>query len=182
MKIAIAGKMGSGKSFVANKIVQEYGFVQLSFAKRVKELACELFNMQGKNRSLLIDFATKMRSIDRDVWIRSMLVDCENHTKVVVDDLRLNNEYHTLKQLGWYLVKINIDENKRLDQLKNKYGYDYYSHIEHANSITENDVVSMDDSAFNFVIRNETNIAELLEKIGETVNKTHVYSSDYVTL
>ena len=167
MKIAITGKMGSGKSFVANKLVQNYGFVQLSFAERVKELACELFNMQGKNRSLLIDLATKMRSIDRDVWIRSMLVKCEKHSNVVVDDLRLNNEYHTLKQLGWYLVKINIDENKRHEQLRSKYGYDYISHIEHAQSITENDVVSMDDSDFDYIIRNDDDITQFIYTIRE---------------
>ena len=56
MKIAITGKMGSGKSYLADKISNKYGFYIASFAGRVKELAKELFNMVGKDRGLLINF------------------------------------------------------------------------------------------------------------------------------
>ena len=105
MKIAICGKMGSGKSYLAHKLNTEFGFYKSSFAKKVKELASELFDMKEKDRGLLIDFATKMRSIDSYVWIRYMLKECASHENVVVDDLRLHNEYDTLKKEGWFFVK-----------------------------------------------------------------------------
>ena len=93
MKIAITGKMGSGKSYLADKISNKYGFYIASFAGRVKELAKELFNMVGKDRGLLINFATKMREIDSEVWIRTMLKSIKGKENVIVDDLRLKNEY-----------------------------------------------------------------------------------------
>ena len=54
MKIAISGKMGSGKTYLAENISKKYGFYKASFAGRVKELASELFNMRGKDRGLLL--------------------------------------------------------------------------------------------------------------------------------
>ena len=46
MKIAICGKMCSGKSTLANHIMRTFpGYQKYSFAKRVKELCVELFDM-----------------------------------------------------------------------------------------------------------------------------------------
>ena len=158
MKIAIAGKMGSGKSYLADLICQryrQYGFGRSSFAKRLKELSSELFDMKTKDRGLLIEFATKMRSIDRTVWIRSMLRDSQDYPHVVVDDLRLHNEYETLKKEGWFLIKITVNETLRLNRIMTRYGSaKFESHVVHNDSITENDVVSMPDSAFDMVIDN----------------------------
>ena len=58
MKIAICGKMCSGKSTLANHIMRTFpGYQKYSFARRVKELCVDLFDMQGKDRELLITFA-----------------------------------------------------------------------------------------------------------------------------
>tara|TARA_Y100000748_G_C15501432_1_gene490257 strand:- start:4521 stop:5213 length:693 start_codon:yes stop_codon:yes gene_type:complete len=154
MKIAITGKMGSGKSYLADKISNKYGFYKASFAGRVKELASELFDMRGKDRGLLINFATKMREIDPEVWIRSMLKSIHDKKNVIVDDLRLKNEYDKLRKNGWYIIKIEIDEEKRKLQLNDKYGvYEACQHIAYSNSVTENDVVGLSDESFDLVIR-----------------------------
>ena len=88
------------------------------FAKKLKELAIELFDMEYKDRRLLINFATKMREIDSSVWIRSMFKDIKSAKMVVLDDLRLNNEYITLKENNWFLIKIDISEDERITRLK----------------------------------------------------------------
>tara|TARA_Y100000389_G_C17467926_1_gene527440 strand:- start:3838 stop:4596 length:759 start_codon:yes stop_codon:yes gene_type:complete len=154
IKIAICGKMGTGKSHLAEYLKNYYGFYITSFAKRLKQLAKELFNMTGKDRGLLIDFATKMRDIDKAVWIRAMFCSIQNKEDIVIDDLRLKNEYETLFQNGWILVKLDTDENIRIQQLQNKYGEKYNMHHQHFNSITENDVVNLNDECFHFVIKN----------------------------
>ena len=60
MKIAICGKMCSGKSTLANYIMRTFpGYQKYSFAEKVKELCVELFDMKKKDRPLLIDFANK---------------------------------------------------------------------------------------------------------------------------
>ena len=172
MKIAITGKMGSGKSYLADKISNKYGFYIASFAGRVKELAKELFNMVGKDRGLLINFATKMREIDSEVWIRTMLKSIKGKENVIVDDLRLKNEYDILRVNGWYIVKLEIDENKRELQLRKKYGVDEAkNHIAHSKSETENDVVGLDDESFDLVIRNDSDYMILDSMVSSCLNK-----------
>ena len=74
MKIAICGKMCSGKTTLANYIMRTFpGYQKYSFAEKVKELCVELFDMKKKDRPLLIDFANKMREIDPNVWINQVL-------------------------------------------------------------------------------------------------------------
>ena len=53
MKIAIYGPMCSGKTTVAN-IIKEYDqrYSIYSFGQKIKDLASELFQMKGKDRSL----------------------------------------------------------------------------------------------------------------------------------
>jgi len=65
MKIAIYGPMCSGKTTVAN-ILQETDkrYSIYSFGQKIKDIAKELFQMEGKDRSLLINIADKMREID----------------------------------------------------------------------------------------------------------------------
>ena len=70
-KIAITGKMCSGKTTIANYLIEKNNqFVKISFADKVKEIATDLFNMKEKNRYLLQSIGTKMREIDEDVWAR----------------------------------------------------------------------------------------------------------------
>ena len=168
MKIAICGKMGTGKTYLADYIAKKYGFIKTSFAKRLKTLAEELFDMTHKDRGLLINFATKMREIDSRVWIKAMFRDIKNVDNVVLDDLRLNNEYITLKESGWFIIKIDINENERISRLKQKYGEYYEEHRECFNSITENDVIDLDDSHFDMTITND-NSDEMLEKINNII-------------
>ena len=168
MKIAICGRMGSGKSYLAEQIKNKYEYKITSFAKRLKELAVELFNMKNKDRGLLINFGSKMREIDANVWINAMLNDIKDVNNVVLDDLRLMNEYNILKDKGWFLIKIKIDEEIRQNRLKTKYGDDYDSHVAHSGSKTENDVIELDDSYFDFVLNSE-NINELFKIIEKNI-------------
>ena len=68
LKIAVCGKMASGKTTLANMIVDEKnnGTV-LSLATKVKDIGKELFFMEAKNRPLLQKIGMKMREIQEDV-------------------------------------------------------------------------------------------------------------------
>ena len=161
--------MGSGKSFVTDKICRKFSnYTKTSFATRVKELATELFGMTYKDRGLLINFATKMREIDPNVWINSVMRFVENISTdefVIIDDLRLMNEYETLRSKKWFLIKMDVDEDIRQNRLQTVYGDKYDSHKTHFKSVTENDVVTFDSSCFDYVIQNDSDIERLLEII-----------------
>ena len=74
MKIAIYGPMCSGKTTVATIIKElDSQYEIYSFGLKIKDLAIELFDMKGKNRSLLINIADKMREIDENVWAKYII-------------------------------------------------------------------------------------------------------------
>ena len=93
MKIAIHGPMCSGKTTVANIIKDlESRFTVYSFGQKVKDLAVELFSMEGKDRTLLIKIADKMREIDKDVWAKYVINLTNQNNYCIIDDLRFQNE------------------------------------------------------------------------------------------
>ena len=54
MKIAICGKMCSGKSTLANYIMRSFpGYQKYSFVEKVKELCVDLFNMKKKRQIII---------------------------------------------------------------------------------------------------------------------------------
>ena len=61
MKIAITGKICSGKSTLANKLKNILKLEKYSFADNVKKYATEIFEMKYKDRKLIQDFAEKMK-------------------------------------------------------------------------------------------------------------------------
>ena len=102
MKIALIGKMGSGKTTLAKYIEERYGYSLLSFATPVKKYAKELFNVHTKDRAFLQAFGQKMKEIDPDIWvnciIRQIITD-----SVIIDDVRFPNEYAALKKDRIYI-------------------------------------------------------------------------------
>tara|TARA_B100001250_G_scaffold337654_1_gene304508 strand:+ start:878 stop:1597 length:720 start_codon:yes stop_codon:yes gene_type:complete len=196
MKIAICGKMGSGKSYIAQNMETMFPggwstptpmhpwhyigpkklprYCVYSFAEKVKELSEELFNKKHKDRECLVELATKMREIDKDVWLNYTLnkIKDDEEEYVIIDDLRLTNEYERLVKEGWNIIKIQVDEETRIARLKNKYKEDFENHTKYFNSITENDVCCYPDNKFNLVIKNSMNpTEELVSYINSIENK-----------
>ena len=112
-RIAFAGKMQVGKTTSADYLVQKYGFIKLSFAGKLKEIAKDLwpeqFESGQKPRKLLQDLGMKMREIDQDVWVKYLVRivrSLPKESNIVVDDLRFMNEYKALKNEGFFIVRI----------------------------------------------------------------------------
>tara|TARA_B100000700_G_C14448787_1_gene580624 strand:+ start:58 stop:579 length:522 start_codon:yes stop_codon:yes gene_type:complete len=140
MKIAISGKMCSGKSTIS-KIIQEYDnrYEIFSFGKKIKILANELFGIDVniKNRSLLIEIASKMREIDINVWANYIINQTKDKEYCIIDDLRFQNELELLEKNGWKIIQLNINEDLQLDRIKNLYKEDYKDHIKNKNHLSE---------------------------------------------
>ena len=111
MKIAIAGKMSSGKSTCAQHLQKlNPQFQKFSFASKVKELATELFGMTSKDRSLLTSIGKKMRDIDPDVWANWTLKESPhlNMGLLMISVTLMNIEF---KEHGWKIIKLEISES-----------------------------------------------------------------------
>jgi len=116
VRIAFSGKMQVGKTTSADYLVQKYGFIKLSFAGKLKEIAKDLWSEQfecnQKPRKLLQDLGMKMREIDQDVWVNYVLRIVHilpKDSNIVIDDLRFMNEYKALKNEGFFIVRIIRD-------------------------------------------------------------------------
>ena len=171
MRIAICGKMCSGKStlaeYIKNKIEEELkcNIVIDSFAKKVYDIAYELFNMKEKNRKLLQSIGTKMREIDPNVWANYIENKYNSNSNVIIDDLRYENEATMLKKNGFFIIKLEISHELQHKRIKDLYKSDYNNHIKNINHQSENSIDNLDDCIFDLIINvDKDNINKIIQK------------------
>ena len=141
MKIAIYGPMCSGKTTIANIIQSKNKDYEIfSFGGRIKELAKELFDMKNKDRSLLINIASKMREIDEDVWAKYVINQTKDKEFCIIDDLRFQNELNYLE--GWKIICLTTPLNVRLERLKNLYD-NHEDHVKNMKHKSETDALNL---------------------------------------
>lgn len=161
MKIAICGKMCSGKSTLCDKIQTSYptyNFQRTAMAKRLKELASELFGMDPakKDRELMINFGGKMREIDSNVWINTVLRETENNGgNWLLDDCRYKNEFDALRANGWKIIKLKVSAETQLERIKKLYPNDVEKHQQFGKHVTENEALALNDELFDIVLEED---------------------------
>ncbi len=119
-RIGISGKMRSGKDTVAAYLRENYGFVRMAIADKLKEVAKDLFGMREteKNRELLQALGRKMCDIDKAVWAKYILDRIPlSGPPIVITDLRFPTEYHALRALGFTFVRMSISRQTQLERL-----------------------------------------------------------------
>jgi len=123
MRIALSGKMLSGKSLVADCLVKTYGFTELAFAHKMKEVAAQLFPRvkYEKDRLLLIQVGERMRELDSQVWIRHVLPGIIPGKDIVVSDVRFPAEYDAMRRLGFTMVRMYMGRLQQLALAKEIY-------------------------------------------------------------
>ena len=157
VRIALAGPMGSGKTFVAEWLQRRYSSLQLrriGFGDEVKRLVQELWDPPKKDRALLVEFATSMRVIDPAIWIKRLLAttDAAPAAHWVCDDLRQDNELVALRERGWILVRILVPEGVRKQRIQDKYPDDFEEHLSYGGHKTERDMLQTPAEVFDLTI------------------------------
>ena len=160
VKIAISGKVASGKTSLANEILEfkssigeEYHIH--SFAGPIKKIAHECFSMSLdpnlKDRKLLQDIGQKLRDIDPNVWVNAFINQIGNIDNVICDDLRFENEANALKKAGFTLVRLDICKDHQIDRLKRTYPLKWKEHTNKLNNVSE---TNLDDyNGFDIVVK-----------------------------
>lgn len=122
MRVALIGKMRSGKSTIADLLVENLGYQKLSFGTRLKQFAHQVHDVNEgvKPRKLYQDFGQYNRLIDPDVWVKWVERDMGDNRLVVIDDLRQPNEYEWAKKNGFILFHVKCSDEVRLMRMKNK--------------------------------------------------------------
>lgn len=121
-RVAIVAPNGSGKTYLANRLVSAYGYTRLSLAYEVRAECARRWPdvdwwtqdkdtpraaLGGRSvRQVLIDVGThEVRASDPDFWVRRLGETIERtQGPLVVDDVRFVNEMLDLKAHGFWLV------------------------------------------------------------------------------
>jgi hypothetical protein len=133
IKLALCGRLRSGKDTAARYLTLFYDFHSFAFADPLKRYLHEIFPhvpREPKPRRLLQLFGQKMREIDPDVWVNLTMHKIDEYLRlhpcecggsalkprVVVTDCRQQNEFDRLRAEGFVFVRINADEKLRIQR------------------------------------------------------------------
>jgi dephospho-CoA kinase len=126
MKIALIGKIRSGKDTLGDYLITHYGMYRFAFGdplkENVKRVFPEAFSNGKKPRKLLQEYGQKMREIDPDVWInhtfnRIQETEYIHSHHVFISDARQPNEIDRLKAEGYTLIRVFASEQKRINRM-----------------------------------------------------------------
>jgi cytidylate kinase len=130
MIIGLTGYAQSGKDTVASILVEKYGFKRVAFADKIRDflyginpmVACsptgylqDLVNLVGWDkakqepqvRRLLQDLGVSARELlAEDVWVSSALKNVAAEDRIVVTDVRFENEAAQVKLLNGQLWRV----------------------------------------------------------------------------
>jgi dephospho-CoA kinase len=130
-RVAFFGPMASGKTFLAKHLVDDYGFTKLAFADKLKQVAKELFHVEGKDgkaREIYQQLGEGLRRIDDNVWVNAILDKIDTlatlygeDVPIVIDDVRYKNELTALRAKGFVLIKVTTSEIIRLQRVFSLY-------------------------------------------------------------
>ena len=130
----LVGKGGTGKTKIAEYLIQNYGYKQGKVAYPVYSIAINYLDMSlepsEKNRPLLQYVGTDIgrNKISQDIWINRFVEDIwiaqetakdlyNKEIKFVSDDTRFENEHLALRDAGWVGLYLDTPKDIRINRL-----------------------------------------------------------------
>jgi hypothetical protein len=185
IKLALCGRLRSGKDTAAQYLTLFYDFHPFAFAEPLKRYLHEIFPhvpREPKPRRLLQLFGQKMREIDPDVWINLTMRQIDDYLRlhpcecggsalkprVVVTDCRQQNEYDHLRAEGFVFIRINADDELRIRRA-----------LEAGDDFTEEDLrheteLLVDSFDVDYEVYNNGTTSELYAQIDEIMRELGV--------
>lgn len=123
--VALSGKMHSGKSYVAERLVEEYGFHRVSFAQALKDDIRDMYfypkDIKEKPpwmRQLMQAYGQARRATNPDHWIHRVEERLDyfvaqrdlfrTEPLIVIDDMRFGNEMDALEDYGYSNEEVEV--------------------------------------------------------------------------
>lgn len=137
--LGIAGKKGVGKDTIANYLVNNYGFVKVAYADKVKDVARSL-GWDGKKdergRRLLQRLGTDVaREYDIDIWVKATFkvigVMSQLYDKFVIPDVRFQNEVDAIHESGGLVILIGAKWQDNKDSHPSERELNYIKNFDH---------------------------------------------------
>lgn len=173
MKIVLFGKMRSGKDTVGKMLIEDYNFKRFAFGDGIGEIIEKYFPKafeNGKPRHHYQFIGQQLRQLNEDVWIEYLLngvakAEQENGAalNVVVCDGRQINEAERMKSEGYVIIKVEADENVRLERIMAEGDTFDPKHLQHETEL------QVDQVKADYIIKNDGTLDDLNRKVYETV-------------
>ena len=145
--VAIVGEFASGKTTLANTLIENFGFRRVSFAGRLKEMAAAVYESGSvvdkakeyevwpldsedsfdiSGREVLQQLGQSVKSMDRLFWVRWLLNDIDagkyGDGPFVTDDCRFVYEADALRDRGFVIVRVMTPLKTRMQRYELTYG------------------------------------------------------------
>ena len=173
VKIALTGKMRSGKDTVAHHLYIRHGFDRVAFGTELKKNAHAVFpwiSEHSKPRALYQKFGQLMREIDPNVWVKHAeravngAIDFRVNTGaervgVVITDLRQQNEYEWARANGFTIIRVTAPDDVRIGRAVAA-NDDFTLH-----DLTHETELAIDGFAVDYEIVNDGSVDDLKAKV-----------------
>lgn len=119
MRIAIVGKMRSGKDTVASLLVEK-GFTPLAFADGIAEIIQKYFPEayeNGKPRKHYQHIGQELRILNGNVWINYLDKLAIGLQDIIITDCRQKNEETYLRANDYMIIKVCTEDYIRIQRM-----------------------------------------------------------------
>lgn len=171
MKIALTGKLRSGKDTAAGYLALQYDFAPYAFGDELKQAFHRAFPgvpNEPKPRAYYQKFGQWAReSLGEDIWVTHCFrkIDFFGSANVVITDLRQPNEWDALRSAGYTIIRINATDEIRMKRA-----------IDAGDDFTVHDLVhetesNVDGFSVDYDVDNNGTNAELIAKLDAVMAK-----------
>lgn len=174
IKIALCGKMRSGKDAVSTYLAVDHGFnAPIAFGDALKDVAHRAFfdvPREPKPRALY-QFMNVMREYDPDVWVKHVAMRVEyalesrNTRGIVISDARQANEIEWCRANGFTIVRVTASDDVRIARAERVNDVFTTEDLSHPTEL------EVDGFAVDYELINDGTYAELCEKVDELVSE-----------
>jgi hypothetical protein len=180
--IGFAGKAGSGKDTAALALIHQ-GWYKYSFAQPIRDgleamfgiPQSDMFDTQLKNqpdykygrsiRYLLQTCGTEFgrNMVDEDVWIKRGMEICSSYERVVIADVRYENEAMAIRNAGGIIIEV-IRHDPEYEKL-----------VETGGVVAHSSEACLPRELIDVVFDNNSTIDSLWKRVLEVVNNHYAY-------
>lgn len=114
-RIALAGKMGSGKTELAGYLNRVHGYRLLSTSQLCRQISRLMF--ADETRAHLNQLGDTLRRIDENIWVQALLLGAPEQEPVVLDSVRYASEASFLRSRGFQIWRVTVSEPLRQKRL-----------------------------------------------------------------